>query len=62
MRMTGRHGEKRSSKVPDDVKRPTENRSPYPSSVSAGDSSPPSATIVTPEAPVNVVKMCTPAP
>jgi len=42
--------------LPAEVTAPSENRSEYTSRISTGSSRPPSARIVTPEAPVNVVK------
>ena len=55
-RITGRQGGNRSPRDPDEVRRPRENLSGYRSTRSAGSRIPPSATIVTPEAPVKVVK------
>src|SRR3990172_3650242 len=54
--MTGRHGGKRSPSEPEAVRSPRENLSVYRSARRAGNRIPPSATIVTPEAPVKVVK------
>ena len=45
-----------SPKLPDDVTRPMLNLSLYPASVNAGYSNAPSATMVTPDAPVKAVK------
>src|SRR3990170_7040996 len=55
-RITGRHGGKRSPSDPEAVRSPKENLSGYRSARRAGSRIPPSATIVTPDAPVNVVK------
>jgi len=54
--MIGRLGGNRRPKLPDDVIRPSENRSGYFSLIRAGYKRPPRAMIVTPEAPVNAVK------
>ncbi len=53
--MTGSDGGNSSPSDPAAVTRPTEKSSGYPSSRSDGRRSPPSARIVTPDAPVKVV-------
>ena len=54
--MTTRLGGSSSPRLPVDVSRPIENRSENPSLINTGSSKPPNARMVTPEAPVNVVK------
>jgi hypothetical protein len=55
-RMSGSDGGRSNPSEPDAVSRPRAKRSRYPSLISAGRSTPPSARIVTPEPPVNAVK------
>ena len=55
-RINGRQGGKRTPSDPAPVSMPMLERSLYPADCSTGIKSPPSARIVTPEAPVNVVK------
>src|ERR1700730_7222198 len=54
--MSGSEGGSSRPSDPDAVSRPRENFSRYPSLSSAGNSTPPSARIVTPDPPVNTVK------
>jgi hypothetical protein len=54
--MTGRLGGKRSPIEPDTVRSPMAKSSGYRSASSTGSSRPPSARMVTPDAPVNDVK------
>ena len=53
--MIGRLGGKSKPKLPDVVTSPSANFSEYCSEISIGNTKPPSATIVTPEPPVNAV-------
>src|SRR4030095_2703476 len=55
-RITGRHGGNKSPSAPEPVNKPTASRSEYRAERSTGRSSPPSARIVTPDAPVKEVK------
>src|ERR1700704_870640 len=54
--MSGSAGGSSSPREPDAVNSPSANRSRYPSLISAGNNTPPSARIVTPDPPVNTVK------
>src|SRR5882757_10370226 len=54
--MSGSAGGNSSPSDPDAVKSPSANRSRYPSLRSAGNNTPPSARIVTPDPPVKTVK------